>query len=283
MRAESSLAVRDRDDFAGPRAPVTERDRLYYRTDGPYEGSEPGFYDLDSLSWCRPWADRVRESWQAIRDEYEKNVRRGQDHVVEVFNPTGPKVPRWRSVNFQTYLWRFHRARGAFPFTVGLLDSISDLTSAYINVLEAGAAIPAHCGDSNAVVRFHLGLDVPSGDCAVRVERETRRSSNGTLLAFCDAHEHASWNATGEARVSLVFDVMRPEYRARRRWICANVLAALGVVWLEARLGLLRRVPTSELLKSGKTIPLPQVLRTALRRVMGLGVYLWLPIQRRRR
>src|SRR5438132_3247769 len=130
----------------------TPRESVYYRTDGPYRGSAPCFYEVERF----PWARRVRESWRVIRNEYEANVRRGTDHVVDVFNPTGPKVAGWRSVNFQTYLWRFHEARRSFPLTVGLLDTIPGLTSAFINVLEPNSIIPPHHGDSNTIMRCHL-------------------------------------------------------------------------------------------------------------------------------
>src|SRR5262249_5261877 len=82
----------------------TEAEAPYYRTDGPYIGNQPHFYDVERFLA----ALRVRERWRMIRDEYAENVARGADHVVDVFNPTGPKIPGWRSVNFQTYLWRYH-------------------------------------------------------------------------------------------------------------------------------------------------------------------------------
>jgi aspartyl/asparaginyl beta-hydroxylase (cupin superfamily) len=184
-------------------------------------------------------------------------------------------------VNFQTYLWRYHRASAAFPFTVGLLDTIPGLVSAFINVLEPNAAVPPHWGDSNTIMRCHLGLDVPPGDCGIRVGPETRRWSNGALLAFSDAHEHTSWNATGARRVVLVLDVLLPEYRDRERWICANVLSSTVVVWLEARLRIFQRARSLDIRRSGRTVPFPRPVRTILRRAIGLGFYLWLPIQRR--
>jgi hypothetical protein len=143
------------------------------------------------------------------------------------------------------------------------------------------SSIPVHQGDCNAIARFHLGLDVPPGDCAVRVGPETRQCHDGGLLAFCDAHEHASWNATGARRVVLVFDVMLPAYQRRLRWICANVLSATGVIWLETRARVLRRAePLTQ--PTSTTLPLPGPIRTALRRAAGVLIYLWLPIQRRR-
>jgi hypothetical protein len=246
---------------------------IYYRTDASYAGNDPRFYDVDRL----PWAMSIAESWRTILAEYDDNVRRGTDGVVDVFNPTGPKLPGWRSVNFQTYLWRRARACRAFPRTMALLDAVPGLTSAFINVLEPHTHIPPHQGDSNAIIRCHLGLRVPDGDCAVRVGLETRRCADGALLALCDAHEHASWNATEARRIVLVFDVMRPELLARRRWICANVLAATAVIWLEARLGVSRRRLPFEVLQSGKTVPLPYPLRTGLRRALAVPLYLALP------
>jgi hypothetical protein len=124
---------------------------------------------------------------------------------------------------------------------------------------------------------------VPAGDCAVRVGPETRRCADGALLAFCDAHEHASWNATDERRIVLVFDVMRPEHLARTRWICANVLAATAVIWLEARRTASRRRLPFEALRSGKTVPLPHPVRTGLRRTLAVPLYLALPDRGRAR
>src|ERR1041384_6913649 len=121
----------------------------YFRTDGRYAGRAPYFYDADRL----PGVQTIRDGWQTIRREYEENVRRGRDRVVDVFNPAGPKIAGWKSVNFQTYRWRYHAARRAFPATVALLDAVPGLTSAYINVLEPRAAIPAHQGDTQAAVR----------------------------------------------------------------------------------------------------------------------------------
>ncbi len=248
---------------------------LYYRTDPPYAGGAPCFYDVDD----QPWAAHLRAHWQTIRDEYEENVRRGTDGVVEVFNPTGPRIVGWRSVNFQTYLWRFPEPWLEFPRTAAVLNAIPGLSSAFINVLEPGASIPPHQGDSNAIMRCHLGLDVPDGDCAVRIGSETRRCADGVMLAFCDAHEHASWNKTDARRVVLVLDVMLPEHRARQRWISANVLAATAVVWLEARLGFFRRPLPLEVRRSGRTRPLPQPLRTALRIGLALPLFVVLAVR----
>ena len=208
----------------------------------------------------------MRENWQAIRREYDENVRRGRDHVVDVFNPAGPKISGWRSVNFQTYQWRYPNARRAFPVTVAA-DSIPGLTSAFINVLEPGASIPAHQGDSQAIMRWSSWARRAQGRLRRARRARTKRCANGTLLAFCDAHEHASWNATGERRVVLLVDVMRPEYLAQRNSICANVLSATLVIWLEKHLRRQR--------------PLPPRARAFLRRAAGWAFRPRLPIQRR--
>jgi ornithine lipid ester-linked acyl 2-hydroxylase len=275
----TSAAARRR-EIPSPPAPASEPAdrRPYYRTDGPYAGPAPCFYDdAAALAPAQP----VVASWREIRAELADLVRRSGDPTVDVFNPAGPPVPGWRSLNLQTYGWHYHRARRLLPKTTALLDSVPGLVSAFINLLEPHSAVPAHHGDSDAIIRFHLGLDVPRGDCVVRVGTETRSCATGELVAFCDAHDHAAWNATDHRRIVLVFDIMLERHRRRRRWICANVLSATAVIWIEARLSVFRRESADELRKSGKTIPLPQAIRTALRCSIGVLFYLALPLQRR--
>ena len=63
------------------------------------------------------------------------------------------------------------------------------------------------------------------------------------MLAFCDAHRHWAWNDSDEARVVLVFDVMRPEYVADKPWICAMVMASIALTLAFTRAPALRRLP----------------------------------------
>jgi hypothetical protein len=125
--------------------------------------------------------------------------------------------------------------RSGFPRTWELLRDIPGITAASLNLLEPNTTIKPHVGNTNAIIRCHLGLRVPAPAprCAFRVGEETRSWEDGRFLLFCDAHRHTAWNNTEEKRYILVVDVMRPEFAARRAATSARVLAGIyhAVAW----------------------------------------------------
>jgi aspartate beta-hydroxylase len=80
----------------------------------------------------------------------------------------------------------------------------------YVSRMRAGTHISAHRGPTNLRVRCHLGIEVPNGDCAIRVANETRRWIEGECLVFDDHFEHEAWNRTTEDRIVLIVDLWHP-------------------------------------------------------------------------
>jgi len=72
--------------------------------------------------------------------------------------------------------------------------------------LRPGTRIRPHQGYQGQFLRCHLALDVPEGDCALRVAGETRKWSAGKAFVFDDRLEHAAWNLTAGDRVVLLID-----------------------------------------------------------------------------
>jgi aspartyl/asparaginyl beta-hydroxylase (cupin superfamily) len=99
--------------------------------------------------------------------------------------------------------------------------------SVLFSLLRPGARIPPHTGYTNARLICHLPLIVPPG-CALRVGNETRPWVEGEALVFDDSIEHEAWNASGDLRVVLLFDIWRPELSAQERTLIAATLAAVG-------------------------------------------------------
>lgn len=81
---------------------------------------------------------------------------------------------------------------------------------AYISRMRAGTHIRAHTGPTNLRVRCHLGIRVPDGDCAIRVENDARRWEEGKCVVFNDHFEHEAWNRTDQDRVVLIVDLWHP-------------------------------------------------------------------------
>ena len=96
-------------------------------------------------------------------------------------------------------------AHGAMRTLAGLI---------YVSRMRAGTHIAAHRGPTNVRLRCHLGITVPSGDCAIRVDDEVRRWTEGQCLIFDDHFEHEAWNHTDEDRVVLIVDMWHPALSA---------------------------------------------------------------------
>jgi hypothetical protein len=80
----------------------------------------------------------------------------------------------------------------------------------YVSRMREHTHIDAHRGPTNLRVRCHLGIEVPEGDCAIRVADETRRWTEGRCLVFDDYFVHEAWNHTDEDRLVLIVDLWHP-------------------------------------------------------------------------
>lgn len=169
-----------------------------------------------------PWVHQLEREWRALRDEVEaclartagapafSDVEPGQDDI-------GNEL--WRSVVLRFYKREVPENCARCPRTSALLRGVPDVTLAMFSVLEPGMHIPAHRGPFKGVLRYHLGLVVPTGGrCGIRVGDEFRRLEEGASLVFDDTFEHEVWNETPGRRVVLFVDFLRP-----LRWPLSSV------------------------------------------------------------
>lgn len=205
-----------------------------------YGGEMPHFFDPKDF----PWVEHLREHREVILEELSALMALDDKALQPYFNQ-GLVHPRrsWKSMGFYFWSLRMHRNCEACPRIAALLDSIPHLTAASLSVLEPHANINPHHGDTDAIVRGHLGLVIPAGlpDCGFQVGPEIRAWKEGEVLLFCDAHIHTAWNNTDQRRLLFLFDVMRPEFVGQTRSVCANVLASITLQWVYQRLRWLER------------------------------------------
>lgn len=216
----------------------------YLRPFGDYVCCAPIFARREEC----PWLDRVEATWQTVRTEVEDYRRHRGEGVRASFVPDDVDIRGWDAINFVSYLHWYPRNCRAFPKTMALLRSIPDLTTAYVSILAPGAGLPVHNGDTNTTYRCHLGLVVPPGDvdrCGLEVGGERTGWHEGEAFAFNEAPRHFAWNHTERERIVLVFDVLRPQYRAQKLRICGDVLGSMTLTMLETKLPLLRRLPNA--------------------------------------
>jgi beta-hydroxylase len=94
----------------------------------------------------------------------------------------------------------------ACPNTVNTLRQIANLRTAGFSKLGAGCVIKPHKGYTDDVLRCHLGLVVPEGDCALKVGEMVYNWQEGKAFTFNDRLLHEAWNHTDHDRYVLLLD-----------------------------------------------------------------------------
>ena len=83
---------------------------------------------------------------------------------------------------------------------------------AMFSILAPRSHIPSHRGPYKELLRYHLGLIIPSprSGCRLRVADEVRSWQEGKSLIFDDSYSHEAWNDSDCHRVVLFVDFVRP-------------------------------------------------------------------------
>ena len=117
------------------------------------------------------------------------------------------KTDGWKSVFLKVFRNTTSAAK-KFPITTALINSVACPT-AYFSILEPGAKIKPHNGVYKGVLRYHLGLIVPSGDLFIDVDGKRLQWKEGADLLFDDMFTHYVENNTDQKRVILFMDIKR--------------------------------------------------------------------------
>ena len=105
--------------------------------------------------------------------------------------------------------------RNDFPEAHLLCPILSSFIKKYDNLIETagfsilspGTIINPHVGYSTDVLRCHLGLIIPDGDCCLKVGGIVKKWEEGRSFIFDDTIEHEAWNRTNEERIVLLMDL----------------------------------------------------------------------------
>ncbi len=231
-----------------------------------YNGPEPYFYDSSSV----PGAKILEANWHIIRDEFAAAIAGTEAGTADIPYPPYLSRPRsWKIIYFYNFMWKYNKNCRVYPKTYALLNTIPDLTFAAVTVLEPHASVLPHIGETNTTMRGHLGLYIPAPYpvAGLKVGTEEKGWEEGKAILFSDSHWHTAWNNADQARVVLIFDIMRPEFAARRRWMCALGLSSIMIKMANQRWALFK--------------PLPQVVSRIVHRAIAAVWWLYLPFQRR--
>ena len=170
--------------------------------------------DLRSAPWHDaenfPLAIDLQQQYPAIRDEIMA-LEPGRFHrESEGIGRTGD----WDVIFFHERGRRHDENFDACPTLTRVVERHPTMRTAagliYLSRLRAGTVIAAHRGPTNMRLRCHLGIQVPRGDCGIRVGDETRKWEEGQCLVLDDFFEHEAWNRTEQDRIVLIVDMWHP-------------------------------------------------------------------------
>ena len=204
-----------------------------------YKGLEPSFID-DSF----PWSVDFEANWQVVLGELNQYLKNHQPEAY--FNTSMVNVENsWKTISLKWWDIEFRKRQRFFPKTIGIVRKYPEIISLSFNQLEPNGKILPHCGDTNAIYRCHLGLEVPASlpITGFRVREETRSWSNGKWLIFMDAYNHEAFNLSDQKRIIMVVDVLRPEFQSHKRKVISVVLTSLFLQKRAEQLKFLYKIP----------------------------------------
>jgi len=216
--------------------------RYFYSDYTHYESDEPALYNPEDY----PEIKYVLNHYPEIRREADDYINRRFD--IEYSNPSAPNMTypdSWKNVYFKNYLLRYEVGRKYFPNTYKLFEQNPAITLAGITTLAPKSRLMPHCGETNAIIRCHLGLKVPGKlpELGLKVKGQSVCWEEGKVFAFNDAFQHEAWNDTNDYRYVLVFDIMRPEFAKYRTWVCACCLGIEAMRFLLTKANVYEKTP----------------------------------------
>lgn len=215
--------------------------------DSKYEGLLPCFYPSDKF----PELKILLENWKEIQQEvFEYEKLRGDIKGLNTYSP--PELSSevsWSNIYLENFMWKFHKNRKDFPKTCALLYQIPNCTLAAISVLSPQSTIKPHYGDTNGIIRCHLGLSIPDAYpiCGIKVSDEEMGWEEGKIVLFTEAHLHTTWNFSDKRRYLLVIDIVPDFITVSKLTLCSKVLGAQTYNYFEKKIPILKKIPQRKL------------------------------------
>lgn len=208
-----------------------------------YYGKLKPFYEVAAFPELQPLID----NWKGIRDEILGfEAKNGHLNIMNSLSPAQVEGPgKWNLTYLMSFRWMFHKNISYFPFTWSVVQQVPNCVFAGISILPPHTEIKPHYGDTNAIVRAHLGLIVPAPhpDIAIHVGEEERGWEEGKMLCFINVTQHWVWNNTDHRRYVLMFDFIPKPLVHRTNEICSRALGSQSFIFFYKRWAWVRALP----------------------------------------
>ena len=175
------------------------------------------FWDTSSMAWART----LEESWEVVRDEFERVALQDAKRTKRVGNnvwagaadsDSAQKYGQdWKTlVLMDRTTWDPVNSK-LFPRTAKLLaDAEAPIVEAFFAAMTPRSRINPHTDSCNFILTSHLGLRIPEG-CSLTVGDETRTWTEGGVMLFDTSLYHDAANDSDDTRYILMLRTWHPE------------------------------------------------------------------------
>jgi aspartyl/asparaginyl beta-hydroxylase (cupin superfamily) len=171
----------------------------------------PGFYSIDQFAFLKEIESKfniIKQEWESSRLSTSLYQTWPQKWIIN--NPLAwDMIP----IRFQPETSHIHQVSlvlkdYAFPKTLEILSNVLNgrLGDVAVSRIQPGTKILPHQGIFGPTLRCHLGLQIPAGDCKIKVNNEIASWAEGKILILDDRLTHEVWNNTDQERTILIFD-----------------------------------------------------------------------------
>ncbi|MBN9234431.1 aspartyl beta-hydroxylase [Mesorhizobium hungaricum] len=183
-----------------------------------------------------PDAQKFTAEWQAIRDEALAvridKVPRFHEIMPEQADISANDGLDWRMFVLKAYDVAVPENVARMPVLARILGECPEVKSAAISFLAPHKHIPRHRGPFRGIMRFHLGLQIPSlpdGRPAtiMMIDDEEHRISDGECMLWDDTYPHEVMNLSDKPRVALLLDVWRPHMPVDMEMLSRAIVGAV--------------------------------------------------------
>jgi aspartyl/asparaginyl beta-hydroxylase (cupin superfamily) len=224
-------------------------DPWYSSSGKPFEATDPFFHNPEDFSWI----EGIEAQWKTIHDELLDHLNGEDTKLIPYVNQEMTSKPgQWKTMGLMFWSKKDSANYKLFPKTMKVLEDVPNLIAVSFNSLEPETSIKPHVGDTNAIIRCHLGLVIPDSapKCGFRVGDQTRSWENGKFLMFSDAYMHTAWNNTKSKRYIMVLDIIKDEYASKLEPISRKVLTDIYTEAVIQRVKILKKISSTSVGKS---------------------------------
>ena len=155
-------------------------------------------YRTDAYTWNS--VRYLEQNYHTIRDEVLEKYRTGEIEVAAQKETAGLHVAgNWKELDIITRGKVRHQALDVLPLTSKIVMSLGDGNSmvyggSKISLMKAGTVVKPHTGTTNARLRIHLGIKIPTNLVYIRVNNITTTWTEGKCIVIDDSYVHEVWH-----------------------------------------------------------------------------------------